>query len=269
MDITTARRAQLQLQQAQAEIAHLTRVTTLGEIAASIAHEVTQPLAANSADGEAALRFLGRDPPACDEVRQALDRMIGSGERAVKIVRQIRALTRKIKFEPVPLDLNAVVGDAVLLVQHEVASQRLTLHRHLSAELPCVLGDRIQLQQVVINLVVNGIQAMSTVSDRARELTIRSYLGEAGEVVVSVQDSGVGIEPEDASRLFDAFFTTKPGGMGIGLSICRSIIEGHGGRIWAANNCGPGATFLFSLSPLREGPHHGTDNPATVRVASV
>jgi len=253
MDITTAERAQEQLQQAQAELAYVTRVTTLGELTASIAHEVNQPLAAIATNAEASLRFLVRDPPQLDEVRSALNRMIGDSKRAAAIVQHIRALAKKTKSQPVGLDLNAIVDESASLLQREVTSHRVALRRELAPGLPAILGDRVQLQQVMINLIINGLQAMAGVEDRARELVIRSLQDEAGQVLVSVQDSGVGIGRENASRLFDAFFTTKPDGMGMGLSICRTIIEAHGGRVWAAANSGPGATFQFSLPSIRGG----------------
>ncbi len=253
MDITAAKRAQEQLHQAQAELAYVTRVTTLGELTASIAHEVNQPLAAIVTSGDASLRFLGRDPPQLDEVRDAVTRMIRDGKRASEIVQRIRALTKKTEPQSVPVDLNAVIRDSVAVVRREVATQQVALRIDLTPGLPAVLGDCVQLQQVMINLIINGIQAMGLVTDRLGELMIRSRPDDAGQVLVLVQDSGVGIDPQNANRLFDAFFTTKPDGMGMGLSICRTIIEAHGGRLWASSNAGPGATFQFSLPAIREG----------------
>jgi C4-dicarboxylate-specific signal transduction histidine kinase len=179
--------------------------------------------------------------------------MIRDSKRAAEIVQHIRALAKKTKPQPVGLDLNAIVGESASLLQREVTSHRVALRRELAPRLPAVLGDKVQLQQVMINLIINGLQAMAGVEDRPRELVIRSLQDEAGQVLVSVQDSGVGIGRENASRLFDAFFTTKPDGMGMGLSICRTIIEAHGGRVWAAANSGPGATFQFSLPSIRGG----------------
>jgi PAS domain S-box-containing protein len=252
MDVSAAKQAQERLQQAQAELAYVTRVTTLGELTASIAHEVNQPLAAIVTFGEAGLRFLARDPPHLDEVRDALKRVIGDGKRAAEIVQHIRALTRRSEPRTGRVDLNEVLGEAVILVQREMASNRVALRQELAPGLPGVLGDRIQLQQVVINLMINAIQAMAAIDDRPRELVIRSRRDDAGEVLVSVQDAGVGIDPGNAARLFDAFFTTKPTGMGMGLSICSTIIEAHGGRVWASSNAGPGATFLFSLPAIQQ-----------------
>jgi len=254
MDVTATKLAQERLQQAQAELAFVTRVTTLGEITASIAHEVHQPLAAITADGQAALRFLDHSPPSLDEVRGCLKRMIGDGKRAAEIVQHIRALTKKSVPEPTRLDLNAVIRDSASLLQRELTSQRVVFRPELAPGLRAVLGDRVQLQQVVINLIINGIQAMATVNDRLRELVIRSSQDGVGRVVASVRDSGIGIDPANADRVFDAFFTTKPNGMGMGLSVCHTIIEAHGGRIWASGNSGPGATFLFSLPSDLESP---------------
>jgi len=250
MDITAAKRAQEQLHQAHAELAYVTRVTTLGELTASIAHEVNQPLAAIVTNGEASLRFLGRDPPHLDEVRGAVKRMIGDGKRASEIVQRIRALTKKTEPQSFPVYLYDVISESVSLMQREVATQRVSLCMELTPELPAILGDCVQLQQVIINLIVNGIQAMAAVDDRSCELVIRSHRDDGGLVLVSVQDSGIGIDPRNASRLFDAFFTTKPDGMGMGLAICRTIIEAHGGRLWASSNAGPGATFQFSLPAI-------------------
>ncbi|HLZ67720.1 MAG TPA: PAS domain S-box protein [Aliidongia sp.] len=251
MDVTAARQAEETLHQAQTELAYVTRVTTLGELAASIAHEINQPLSAIVTSGDASLRFLNRDPPQLDEVRDAVKRMISDGKRASTIVQRIRALTKKTETQSTRVDLNNLVGESVALVRREVANHQVALRTELVPEAPAVLGDGVLLQQVLINLIVNGVQAMGEINGQPRELVIRSS-HEAGEIVVSVQDSGTGIAPETAGRLFDAFYTTKPNGMGMGLSICRTIIEAHGGRVWASNNAGPGATFHFSLPPIRE-----------------
>jgi PAS domain S-box-containing protein len=251
MDITAARRAQEQLQQAQAELALVTRVMTLGELTASIAHEVNQPLAAIVTNGDAILRFLNRDPPLLDEVSDATKRMIGDGKRASAIVQRIRALVKKNEPQSTPVDLNTVITESVSLVRREVALHGATLRLDLAPALPAVLGDSVQLQQVITNLIMNGVQAMALVQDRARDMLIRSNQDDAGNVLVSVQDSGVGIDPGSASHLFDAFYTTKATGMGIGLSICRTIIQAHGGKICASANTGPGATFQFSLPSIR------------------
>jgi len=250
MDITETRRAQEQLQQAQANLAHVARVTLLGELTASIGHEVNQPLAAIVTNGEAAIRYLRRDPPELDEVRDALTSMIAEGKRASEIVRRIRSLIQKTTPQNAPMDINSVLTEGAALVQREVANQRVVVRLDLAPGLPEVLGDRVQLQQVIINLMVNAIQAMSGVDGRARELVVRSGRDEAGTVVVAVQDSGEGLDPAKADHVFDPFFTTKADGMGMGLSICRTIMDAHDGRIWASANDGPGATFRFSLPAI-------------------
>jgi signal transduction histidine kinase len=247
MDVTEARQAQEALADAQAQLAHANRVATLGALTASIAHDVNQPLAAIVANGEANLRWLDRPVPQVDTVREGLEQMIADAERAGSVVNRIRALARKDPSERRLLDLNAVINDVVKLVQREIAAHQVALRLALAPALPAVRGDRVQLQQLIINLVINGIQAMAGIDGRARSLSIRSELDESGEVRVCVQDSGNGIDPANANRLFDAFYTTKSGGMGLGLSICRSIAEAHGGRIWAANHGGGGALFSFTL----------------------
>jgi PAS domain S-box-containing protein len=252
IDMTAARQAEERLQRAQSELAYSTRVTTLGELTASIAHEVNQPLAAIIANGEAALRWLGRPVPQLDEVSDSLQHMIADGKRASDIVQRIRALVKKSDEQRLPIDLNEVIDDIVPLIRREVSSHRVLLRVEHAAPLPLVLGDRVQLQQVIINLAINGIQAMAMVDDRARELVIRSEENPAGQVVVSVRDSGTGIKLDSSSRMFDAFFTTKPGGMGMGLAVCRTIIEAHGGRVWAdVANGAPGAMFRFCLPAMR------------------
>jgi signal transduction histidine kinase len=253
-DITDRKRAQEKLRaseqrllDAQMELAHVTRVTTLGELTASIAHEVNQPLAAVVANAEASLRWLDRPTPDMDAVRRSVEWIIDDGNRASEVIRRVRALANKTEIEKVALDVNDLVREVIALVQRELASQQVSLRMELAPALPMTLGDRVQLQQVMINLVMNGIEAMQSTTDRPRELVIRSRQDDAHGVLVSVTDCGVGIAAEDADRLFNAFFTTKASGMGMGLSICRSIIEAHGGRLWATANVPHGATFQFTL----------------------
>jgi len=240
------------LQQAQAELAHVTRVTTLGEMAASIAHEVNQPLAAVVADANACLNWLAADPPDLGLVRVALDAIVKDGHRAGDVIHRIRQLATKTAPQKAQLEINDVIRDVVPLVRTEVLSHQVSLLVDPAPGLPPILGDRIQLQQVLINLVMNGVEAMASVADRPRELAIRSRLHEGDQILVAVQDVGVGIDSNKADQLFSAFFTSKPGGMGIGLSISRSIIEAHGGRLWATGNDGPGATFQFALPGRRD-----------------
>ena len=246
-DITERRRTQEALEQLRAELAHVSRVTMLGELSASIAHEVNQPLAAIVVNAEASQRYLEQEPPKLSDARRVVDRIIQSADRATNVIRRIRGLSKKVTPEMARLDINGVIEETVPLIRSQAISHRVTLRLQLASGLPAVLADRIQLQQVVINLVINAIDAMKLVTDRPRELEIRSQLYEGDQVLVAVQDTGVGIAPEKADRLFDAFFTTKPDGMGMGLSICRSIIEAHGGRIWASSAAGPGAILQFTL----------------------
>jgi signal transduction histidine kinase len=223
------------------------RVTTLGELAASIAHEVNQPLAAVVANGEACLRWLDRGTPDLDAARRSVEWIIDDGNRAGEVIRRIRALANKTEIEKVPLDINEIIREVITLVQRELISHRVSLRMELAPALPTVLGDRVQLQQVIINLAMNGIEAMQPITNRPRELVIRSLQDETQQVLVSVTDCGVGIAAENADRLFNAFFTTKSSGMGMGLSICRSIMEAHDGRLWATANIPHGATFHFTL----------------------
>jgi signal transduction histidine kinase len=247
VDVTATKLAEERLQKAQVELAHVMRVTTLGELTASIAHEVNQPLAALIANAGACLRWLDREPPDLPAARRSVEWVINGGNRASEVIRRVRTLAKKSGIEKVPLDVNDVVKEVIVLVQRELSSQLVSLRTELAPALPSILGDRVQLQQVIINLVMNGIEAMLPITERPRELVIRSGQDAADRVLLSVTDCGVGISVENASRLFDAFFTTKSSGMGMGLSICRSIVEAHEGRISASPNQGPGATFQFVL----------------------
>ena len=253
-DITELKRAEEKLRaseqrllDAQMELARITRVTTLGELTASIAHEVNQPLAAVIANADACLRWLDRGTPDLNAVRRSVEWVIDDGNRASEVIRRVRALVKKSEIEKVPLDVNDVIRESIRLTQRELFSHQVSLRMELVPALPMILGDRVQLQQVIINLVMNGIEAMQSVTDRPRELLIRSRQDEKQLVLVSVTDCGVGISVENADRLFNAFFTTKSSGMGMGLSICRSIMEAHGGRLWATANVPHGATFQFTL----------------------
>jgi PAS domain S-box-containing protein len=247
LDLTERKHAEEALRKAQADLAHVTRVTTLGEMTASIAHEIRQPLAAVVANAEACLRWLDRGTPDLDAARRSVEWVLDDGNRASDVIRRIRALANKTDIEKAPLDINDVVREVIGLVQGELISHRVSLRMEFAPALPVVLADRVQLQQVMINLVMNGIEAMQAVTDRPRELVIRSRQDEPQQVLVSVADCGVGISAEHTDRLFNAFFTTKASGMGMGLSICRSIMEAHGGRLWASANLPHGATFQFTL----------------------
>jgi PAS domain S-box-containing protein len=254
MDVTSIRMAEAELQNARTELAHIMRVTSLGELTASIAHEVNQPLGAVVANAEACLGWLDRESPDLDEARAAIERIVRDGHRAGEVIRRVRALIKKADTQMVPLDVNEMVGEAMNIVEHELRRYRVSRRMELSSCLPAVLGDRIQLQQVLLNLMINSIEAMQPITNRQRQLVIRSEQDETQQVRVTVMDCGVGLSTESAHRIFDAFVTTKSSGMGMGLSICRSIIQAHGGRIWASPNEPHGAAFHFTLPPLRPEP---------------
>jgi PAS domain S-box-containing protein len=247
LDTTERKRAQEALNELQAELAHVTRVSTLGELAASIAHEVNQPLAAVVTNGNAGVRWLAAATPNVDEAREAFGRIIRDGNRASAVIARIRALLTKTIVEKEPLDVNEAIEDIMALAQGEVRRNGVLLRTELAGDLPPVLGDRVQLQQVVLNLIINGIEAMSAVEDRCRELVVTTQKDQVDKVRISVQDFGIGLDSQTIERIFDAFYTTKRDGMGMGLSISRSIIEAHGGRLWATANDGPGATLHFTL----------------------
>jgi PAS domain S-box-containing protein len=247
-DITKRKRAEEQLHQKEAELAHINRVTTMGELASSIAHEVNQPLAGIVTNAKAGLNWLAGDSPNLAEVSEAIRRIIRDGNRAADVISHMRGLFKKADAVKERFDINEAIEEIVILIQSEVQRNKATLQMDLAANLPSVVGDRVQLQQVILNLMLNGIEAMSTVEDRERALLIRTQQGEGSQVCVTVRDSGIGFDLQSAERIFDSFHTTKAGGLGIGLSISRSIVESHGGRLWAKLNDGPGATFQFTLS---------------------
>ncbi|HKB66737.1 MAG TPA: ATP-binding protein [Pyrinomonadaceae bacterium] len=236
------------LHEAQAELAHVTRVMAMGELTASIAHEINQPLAAVIANANACFRWLANSTPNLDEARDAISRIVRDGNRASDVIGRIRALVKKGSPEKTLLDINESVQEVVSLIQGEIQKKSVILRLELTAGLPRVLSDRVGLQQVILNLVMNGIEAMNSVTDRPRSMVIRSCQHEPDQVLVAVQDSGIGIDPQNIAKVFDTFYTTKPQGMGMGLAISRSIIEAHGGRLWAVANEGPGATFQFTLA---------------------
>jgi PAS domain S-box-containing protein len=246
-DITARKQTEEELRKAQVELAHVTRVMTMGELAASIAHEVNQPLAAIVTNGNACLRWLAGESPNLDEARETARRIIRDGNRAGDVIGRIRTLLRKTGTEKELLDMNQVIREIVALAEGEVRRNGVALRTELAGDLPPILGDRVELEQVVLNLIMNALEAMSAIGDRPRELVIRTQSGEVDQVRVTVQDSGIGLDPQSMGRIFDAFYTTKSQGMGMGLAISRSIIENHGGRLWAVANDGPGATFQFTL----------------------
>jgi two-component system sensor kinase FixL len=252
-----AGKAEARSHQGLAALAHATRVATLGRLAASIAHEINQPLTAIVINGEVCMQWLDTDVPDLAEVRSAAKRMISDASRAAEIVRRLGALSRKSDPEYRPLNISDLVTETIPLLRSEIASHGAALHLDLHSDVPPIAGDKIQLQQVVINLVVNGIQAMAGIIGRENSLTIRSQRHRSNGALVSVIDNGTGIDPGHLDTLFDAFFTTKPAGMGMGLSICRSIIEAHGGEVGASNNQDFGATFHFALPEFSEGCDRG------------
>jgi signal transduction histidine kinase len=252
-------RASEALLEAQAQLAHVNRVATMGELTASIAHEVLQPLAAVNTNADAGLRWLAGGPPNLDRARACLERIARDGKQAGEVITRVRALVKKSPPTKAWLDLRETIQEALVVINIEAERHQVSVGTELAAGLPSVQADRVQLQQVVLNLVMNGIDAMKAVTDRPRELLIKSQPHESGEVLVAVQDSGIGVDQQKMGRLFESFYTTKPEGMGLGLRISRSIIEAHGGRLWATPNAGPGVTVQFTLPIGDRPPASGMD----------
>jgi PAS domain S-box-containing protein len=249
IDITDLKRAEEErerLRQIQSELAHINRVTTMGELAGSIAHEIKQPIAAAHTNAKTCLRWLGRDQPEIEEAREAVSRIIQDVTRASEIISRIRVLFKKGEPEREWVDVNEVIREMVSLMRSEAGRHAISVHTELASELPNVRADRVQLQQVFMNLMLNGIDAINE-GNVEGDLTIKSQRNPDGQVLISVSDNGIGLPSERADKVFDAFFTTKPQGTGMGLSISRSIIESHGGRLWATGNSDRGATFQFTL----------------------
>jgi PAS domain S-box-containing protein len=246
LDLTEQKRA-------QAELAHANRVMTMGQLAASISHEVMQPIAAGITNAQAALRCLVMQPPDVEEVRRALGRIVNEGNRAANVIDRIRSLVKKAPPRKDVLNINETILDAIALIHAEAGKHGVSVQTCLTEGLPPIQADRVQLQQVIINLIMNAIEAMSAVDNVPQALLIGTGQEAMGGVLVSVQDSGPGLDVDDLDCLFDAFYTTKSAGMGMGLSICRSIIEAHQGRIWASRNIGAGATFQFTLPVAKDG----------------
>jgi C4-dicarboxylate-specific signal transduction histidine kinase len=241
------KQAEEALRQAEADLARATRVTSMGELAASLAHEVNQPIAAAVTNANTCLRWLSRDQPDLEEARAAASRIVQDGRRAGEIVKRVRQLFKKDTLQREPVDINEVVREMILLLRSETIRFAVLVRVELATDLPAFMGDRVQLQQVLMNLMTNSIDAMKDV-DGTRELTIQSQRSEDGQLLISVSDTGVGLPSQQADKIFNSFFTTKTQGTGMGLSISRSIVESHGGRLWAGANSPRGATFYFTLS---------------------
>jgi C4-dicarboxylate-specific signal transduction histidine kinase len=264
MEMAERNRTQQALHKAQTDLAHMTRLTTMGELTASIAHEVNQPLTAVLNNANACLDLLPKGNPNLGEVREALTEIIDDADRASAIIMRMRQLAKRAPIEKSLLDLRDVVRDVLTLARYESVARRVMIRTDLSEDLPRISGDRVQLQQVLLNLVMNGMDAMNTIEESQRVLIIsgrRETRDRSSEALLSVRDVGIGFKPEEVDRLFEAFYTTKPQGMGMGLAISRSIVEDHGGRLWAEPNEGPGATFLFCLPVAPES--SGKGGPAS------
>jgi C4-dicarboxylate-specific signal transduction histidine kinase len=246
MDVTERKRAEEALHQAQADLAHVNRVTTMGELTASLAHEINQPIAAAVTNANTCLRWLTRDQPDLEEARAAAMRIVKDGTRAGEITSRIRLLFKKGTPERELVDVNGVIREIIVLLRGEAMRYNISFRTELAEDLPQFMGDRVQLQQVMMNLIINSIDAMKDVDGR-REVDIESQRAENEHILVSVSDTGVGLPPRQADQIFNAFFTTKPQGTGMGLSISRTIVESHGGRLWAADNSPRGASFRLSL----------------------
>ena len=263
-DVTQRRRSEEALAKARSELARVARVTSMGALTASIAHELNQPLSGIITNASTCLRMLAADPPNVDGATETARRTICDGHRASDVITRLRALFTKKATTTEPVDLNDATREVITLLRSELQRSRVILQVELSDDIPSVIGDRVQLQQVIINLLRNASDAMNGVDDRPRQLVIRSARDEDDRVRLAVRDLGVGFDPQAADRLFDAFYTTKNDGMGIGLSVSRSIIENHHGRLWAEPNDGPGATFSFSI-PQRIESVKGAHNLGAMR----
>jgi signal transduction histidine kinase len=257
--------AQETLRNTQAELANMTRVTTMGQFSASIAHEVNQPLSGIITNAGTCLRMLDAHPPNIDGARETARRTIRDGNRASEVVTRLRSLFSKRQPVTEPVDLNEAAKEVVALLLSQLQKSQVILRSELDEHLPLIAGDRVQLQQVIMNLLQNACDALNNVHDRSRQLLIQTHCDGADYVCLTVQDNGVGLDPEAVNRVFDAFYTTKNGGMGIGLSVSQSIIENHQGRIWAKPNDGPGATFSFFIPRSVEPENDGRLLKSTVR----
>jgi C4-dicarboxylate-specific signal transduction histidine kinase len=249
-DITERKRSEEALRQAQADLAYMNRVTTMSELAASLAHEIKQPIAAAVTDANTCLRWLSREHPDIEEARQTAARMVKDATRVAEIISRIRLLFKKGTPERELVDVNEVIREMMVLLRTEATRHSISVRTELARDLPQIMGDRVQLQQVIMNLITNSVDAMKDV-DGMRELAIRSQRGENEQLLLSVSDTGVGL-PQQKDKIFNAFFTTKVYGTGMGLPISRSIVESHGGRLWAGNNSPRGASFYLTLPVTAE-----------------
>jgi PAS domain S-box-containing protein len=262
IDLTERKRAEMDAREStrryrevEVALAHASRVATLGQMSASIAHEVNQPVAATMTNAQAALRFLAAEPPNLEEVRQALNRIARLTNRVIDVVGRIRALVKKASPRRDEFQINEAIDEVISLTHGEIAKNGVALHREFAAGLPLVHADRVQVQQVILNLITNAVEAMSGVPEEQRELRVTTTTAGAEGIRVAVRDSGSGLDPANLNRVFDSFYSTKPGGLGIGLSICRSIVEAHGGRLWVEAAKPRGAIFAFMLPVNGSGPH--------------
>jgi PAS domain S-box-containing protein len=247
VDITERKLSEDALRAAQADLARVARLTAVGELAASIAHEINQPLGAIVANGNACLRWLMKDQPQLDEARRAAERIVSDGHRAGDIIKSVRALLGTSAPDMAEFDINDAIREILILTRSELDMHNVALETKLTDGLPPIMGDRVRLQQVILNLVMNAIEAMSGHTNESRVLRVQSQGDKPGTVLIAIEDSGPGIAPEILDRVFEAFFTTKPSGMGMGLSICRSIIDAHGGRLWVSPAPSQGAVFQFTV----------------------
>jgi C4-dicarboxylate-specific signal transduction histidine kinase len=245
-DITADKRAEAELQLVREELARVARISTLGELTAVIAHEVSQPLTGMIASGNASLRWLSNDPPNLERVRTTIENMISAGNHAAEVIKRVRALMAKAPTQREKLDINDAITEVLALVEGEIQRKSVLLRTDLASDVPAIFGDRMQLQQVVLNLILNAIDAMSAALS-PRDLLVTSAKNEPNGVLVTVRDSGIGLDEKAPDRLFEAFYSTKVQGVGIGLAVSRRIVQAHGGLIWARPNTPRGATFMFTL----------------------